>query len=396
MKKSLLALASLAVCAGAYAEVSITGEITYGYQSSFNGSAPAITGTPMSAPWLATVRDNSRTALGYAQLSGKAGNPVGDSSGFGVDTSVVNFTSTEDLGGGYKVTAKLGFDGVTRAGVSGNDLSLALLTPVGQLKMETYKPEDYLSGTFNVAGAGTGMDGRVIADRDYKDSIGFTTKLGPVYVGYSHYEAGNPAGTTTPSLLGLGVGMAGLPSTIGQRINSYSFTYVEGGLVGNFNYLSYDNRTDGVDISRKDVLRAGVKYESGNWKIGGGVSQGNLMSGATIKEATVSGAYTMGSFTLGAIYAMGQLSGTTATGWVDSALTSAYAGTALAGLAPTVATAIRATEDKLDGNRNGYGLSAAYALSKRTSVLASYRNWVSSPWVADRSSQTWVVLDHNF
>ena len=380
MKKSLLALASLAVCAGAYAEVSITGEITYGYQSSFNGASPAL------------ARDAARTSLGYAQLSGKGGNPVGDSSGFGVDTSVINFTSTEDLGGGYKATAKLGFDGVTRAGVAGNDLSLALLTPVGQLMMETYKPEDYLTGTFNVAGAGTGLDGRVIGDRDYKDSIGFTTKLGPVYVGYSHYEAGNPAGTTTPTLLGLGTGAAGAPATVGQRINSLSFTYVDGGLVANFNYLSYDNRTDGLDISRKDVLRAGVKYEAGAWKVGGGVSQGNLMSGATIKEATVSGAYTIGSFTLGANLVVGQLSGTTGGAWVVGALTPTLG----AGAAGVVGGQINATGDKLDGNRNGYGLSAAYALSKRTSVLASYRNWVSSPWVADRSSQTWVVLDHNF
>jgi opacity protein-like surface antigen len=87
MKKTLVAMAVLAASGAAIAQVTITGEVTVGYDATTNGNGAT-------------------------------------KSGLGVDTTVINFNATEDLGGGAKISATLGFDGVNRGGVNGGDTKL--------------------------------------------------------------------------------------------------------------------------------------------------------------------------------------------------------------------------------------------------------------------------------
>jgi hypothetical protein len=118
MKKSLVALAVLVSTGATYAQVSITGTLQMGYlQTTHN----ALTGAP------ATTQQLFASGLG----TGYNKNPAGDSSGIGVDTSVINFNASEDLGGGYRVSATFGLDGVTRASANGGDAVLNLVTPGG-------------------------------------------------------------------------------------------------------------------------------------------------------------------------------------------------------------------------------------------------------------------------
>jgi hypothetical protein len=367
MKKTLIAASMISMSGMTFAQVTITGTVAMGYKNSTSAASSYLSGATLNQ------------AVSEAFVGGSGGNPKGNASGFGIDTTAIKVAAIEDLDGGYSVAAELGFDGLSRAGVAGNDTSLSLTTPVGRLSLKSYKPEDYLSGTFSAGGVG--MDGKVFAPRGLNDSIGFTTKLGPVYVGLSHFEQGSGSGGATPGAgLGIGVGGAGSETTTKQRFNSLSATYVDGGLVANLNYLAYDHRVDGKNSSYKDVVRVGATYDFGFAKVGGGVSTLATMSGATWTEAGVSGSLPVtSSLTLGANYATATMDGT-----VYEVYTTSL------GSVPRAAGV-------LDQTRFGYGLTANYALSKRTSITVSYANWL--PYGVDnalRNEESTVLLSHSF
>lgn len=354
MKKTLVALAVLAASGASFAQVTITGNYIYGYKASTT-----------------SAQANKEQATTQALAGGNNGNPTGDSSGLGIDTSTVTFEAKEDLGSGMSVTASMNIDTMNRGGIAGGDSSLKLLTSLGQLKLETYKIDDYISGSFGAGGVG--MDNKVFPARTFKDAIGFITKLGPVIVGLKHAEQGTASSVFPLAALGLGVGATGPAAAVGQRSNSISGTYMAGGLVANLNLVVYDNRTDGQNTSNKDVVRAGATYDFGGPKVGGGVEVITLMSGATLSNAGISGSVLLGNVTLGANYATESLSGSAAQ--------------------PTLLGVIPA--GGLDQTRTGYGLSATYAFSKRTSLIANYANW--TPYGgANKNTESNLLLSHAF
>lgn len=367
MKKTLIAAAVLAASGASFAQVTITGNYTYGFKQSTTASPNSLSGA--LAIGAATVTQ--------ALSGGNAGNSVGEASGFGVDTSLVTFAAKEDLGGGMSAAAEMNIDGLNRSGASGGDSSLKLTTSIGRIGLQYYKPVDYLSGGVSGVG-GVGMDNKVFPARSLKESVGFDTKLGPVFVGIAHMEqAGGSTASTSGSAgngAGLGVGAAGLPSTVGQRLTSLSATYVTDALVANLNYLAYDNRTADSNTSYRDVLRGAASYNFGSFKLGAGISQLTLMSGATLVDSLVAVSVPVtGALTLGANYANETANGFTA---------GAY------GTANLPAAAV-------DQTRNGYGLSATYSLSKRTSLIASYVNWL--PFAgASRNNETNLLVSHSF
>lgn len=360
MKKSLIALAVLAASGASFAQVTITGNYTAGYKSSVTSPSTVATGATL----------NQQVTQGIA--GGNAGNATGDASGLGNDTSLITFTAKEDLGGGMSVVAEMNIDGLTRGGVSGGDSSIKLTTGVGRVTLQTYKPVDYLSGGISGVG-GVGMDNKVFPSRGLKDAAGFDTKLGPVVLGVAHMEQASVSSSATSGVgMGLGVGGAGAAGTTGQRLNSLSATYLGGALVANVNYLVYDGRTDNVNTSYKDVLRAAASYDFGVAKLGGGVSVLTVTGGGTLTDSLIAVSVPAGAWTLGANFAQETYNGTV----VQAAIGVTTAG-------------------QLDQTRNGYGLSATYALSKRTSIIANYANWL--PYAgANRNSETNLLVSHSF
>lgn len=351
MKKTLIALAAIAATSASFAQVTITGEYAYGWKQS---STDAMSGT------------KGQTAKGL--IGGTGGNTTGDSAGLGVDTATVTFASKEDLGGGYAAEASINIDTIVRGTVAGGDTSLKLTTPVGLITLQSYKPADYLSEGLSGVG-GVTMEDKVFSARSLKDSAGFTTKLGPVYLGYSLSEQGtatNAPSDGTAANVGLGVGSQGAASAVGQRVSSYSATYVGGALKANLNYLSYDNQKKS-DVSSNTVIRTALSYDLGALTLGAGYSQAEQTSGAKIRDAILAVSVPMGSFTLGANYAIQTLADTTILG---------------AGVA--------------DGSRNGYSLKGVYSLSKRTYFSASYANWSPVDTATQRNSQTVFLLGHTF
>nr|WP_315493727.1 porin [uncultured Rhodoferax sp.] len=359
MKKSLIALAVLAASGASFAQVTITGNYTAGYKSSYQ------------APRQGTAGQQAIQGVTQAIAGGSGGNAVGDSSGLGIDTSLITFAAKEDLGGGMSVAAEMSIDGLSRGGVSGGDSSLKLTTSVGRLTLQTYKPVDYLSGGISGVG-GVGMDNKVFPSRGLKEGVGFDTKLGPVFVGLAHLEQASVSSSTTSGVgMGLGVGGAGAAGTTGQRLNSLSATYVGGALIANVNYLVYDGRTDNVNTSYKDVIRTAASYDFGVAKLGGGLSVLTTTGGSTLTDSMIAVSVPLGALTLGANFAQETSAGTIAQ------------------------AALGVAAGDLDQTRSGYGLSATYALSKRTSLIATYANWLSAAG-KDRSSETNLLVSHSF
>jgi len=360
MKKSLIALAVVAISGAASAQVTITGNYTFGYKTS------------TQAPNQGSAAQQTVQTVTQSLAGGNGGNPNGDAAGLGIDTSLITFSAKEDLGGGMNVAAEMSIDGLNRAGVAGGDSSLKLTTSVGRLTLQTYKPVDYLSGGISGVG-GPGMDNKVFPARSLKDAIGFDTKLGPVFIGIAHGEQASASGGSTSGVgIGLGAGGAGAAGTTGQRYNSLSATYVGGGLIANVNYLVYDGRIDNVNTSYKDVIRTAASYDFGVAKLGAGFSVLTVTGGATLTDGLVAVSVPVGKLTLGANFATETLNGST----VQAAIGATTAGA-------------------LDQTRTGYGLSAKYDLTKRTSLIANYANWLSAIG-KDRSNETNLLISHSF
>ena len=320
MKKSLIALAVLAASGASFAQVTITGNVTAGFQSS--------------------------TQPGGASASG-----------FGVDTAEITFAAKEDLGGGMKASAKLGLVDTSRGnnrttpntGFGPGDASLGLSGSFGEVTLSTSRGTDYLSaGTAGVGG--TFMDGRVFGDRSSTDDVAYSMPMGPLTLGLTYSEPSNK--------LGLGAGTSGdQANTTGRQI-AFAVKYSEGPLVADVAYLS------DIDVGDKGHYRGAASYDLGVAKLGGGFERASTeLAGAksTRTDMLLAVSAPLGPVTLGANWAQQEISDQ-ATG---------------------------------NGTKNGYGLKAAYSLSKRTSVSADYTNWAASIG-SDKSSQYNLFLSHSF
>lgn len=319
MKKLVLAALAAGTAGAAFAQVSLTGNVTYG----------------------------------YTQTNSAAGKLA---SGLGVDTAELYFGSKEDLGGGSTVEAKLGLADTTRAGVAGGDLSLVYTnTSVGQIGLETEKGSDYFAGIASAGAPVINMDGKHHETRSSSDSIAYTVPVGSVYLRFSHSESS--AG------LGLGKGGAGAADTVKQRNNTLSAYYASGALQALLAFRSYDNRIQGdpmgatvagyLQATKNSIINAQASYDLGVAKVGVGFQDATGTNGITVRDALMGVSIPAGAFTFGATYSTSDLQGArdTVIGWNAS---------------------------QYNGRATGYSLGMQYAMSKRTSIALKTANWTHS------------------
>ena len=336
MKKTLIALAVLATSGASIAQVAITGAVAMGYQA-------------------------DTTAAGVA------------TGGFGVDTTALTFTATEDIGGGLKAAASLGFDGMNRKAVGGADTSMSLTGGFGRIGFATARGSDYLSG--GVAGvAGIGFDGKLFSGLVAADSISYALPaFGPVTVSFAHdevnvNEATSTAADNTTADIGLGLGGAAATSGVNtkyQRRNGVGIAYSAGALKANAAYQVYDRTETALNSAKNNVnrVRASVSYDLGAAVIGAGFDQRQLNTG-TRMDTLVGLSVPMGALSFGV--QMGQR---------------------------TVADATSS-----NGTQTGTGLKAAYALSKRTNLSYTYVKYDEKVLTASTVATTYqaVLLAHSF
>ena len=250
MKKTLIALAVLAASGASFAQVSITGEYAYGWNTS-----------------------NSSTGV--------------EKSGLGVDTSFVKFAASEDLGGGLKAAAEMSLDGFARGTATGGDNALTLTGGFGRIKLANDKGADYLS---TVIGGIAGLDGKVYGARTVNDSVAYTSpSFGGLTFGLSHTE--------NTSQQGLGVGSA---SNNDQRSNSLSASYAAGPLAVTGAFTSWDNQSTeaAAPNNAKTRVRAKGSYNFGAFTLGAGVVQVQRNKGTTT-ESILAVTAPLGALTLG-------------------------------------------------------------------------------------------------
>ncbi|MBK7000697.1 MAG: porin [Rhodoferax sp.] len=359
MKKTLIALAVLAASGAAMSQVTVTGLLAMGYKAT------------------------------------KAGNNAGtESSGLGVDTSVVYFTVKEDLGGGQKVEALLGVGGLDRSGESsskygvtgsngpatGRDASLTYTNAAfGQIQLATLERPDFFSsyatgaigaGTASVAGAGApviDMDNKLHEYKKVTDQIRYAVPLGPVTVALTHTEDFTTAG------MGLGVGAAGQTK---QRSNILSGLFKSGPLTLAAGYRNYDNRIEGgcvaaapalafaacpaLQLTKDSLYNLQGAFDLGMAKIGVGYQDVSATNGMHQKDSMISLSMPLGALTLGAAWSRSETA--------DAPNTSPFLG------------GLWKAKD-YEGTANGYSVGVSYAMSKRTSVLARHAAWTTSGYV---------------
>lgn len=336
MKKTLVALAVLATSGATFAQVTVTGSLIMGYRAS--------------------------TA------------PAGDTSGFGVDTSEIIFTATEDLGDGLKASASMALRGADRSGagdvvpntgtVTGGDAALALgSASTGTVTLKSARSADYLSAGVSGVG-GITFDGKVFSARTAADSIAYGKNFGPVALTLTHKEVSEAQGTTRQ---GLGIGgagaAAGLVNAAVQRKNTIGLKYTAGPLVIDGGYSSYDNKAGGTFSTDDSSIVLSGSYDLGVVKFGLGAESRKKMIG-TRTDTFAAVSVPFGAFTLGADFAKR-----------DDADTGAAATT---------------------GSKSGVGLAATYALSKRTSLIANYGRWDQTIGATSANTETNLLISHTF
>ena len=281
--------------------------------------------------------------------------PTGNASGFGVDTAELTFNAKEDLGGGMKASAALGLVDQSRGNTFGpGDTVLSLEGAFGKISLSTVRSVDYLTGGLAAVG-GTGFDEKLFSVRDKNDMVSYSVPLGPVGLNLSYAEPTDK--------LGLGQGTSGAAANTTQRNSAIGLTYAAGVLAADVGYAMYD-QADAASSSIKSDVRGAVTYDFGMAKLGGGLVQRAYKTG-TRTDSLLAVGVPMGALTLGANVGQRNVSDT------DQTVNK-------------------------NGTRNGYGLKASYALSKRTAFSVDYTNWANEVGDSSNATQTNVLLSHSF
>jgi len=264
MKKTLVALAAVAVTGGAFAQATLTGELAYGYSSITSGAGAT-------------------------------------TSGGGMDTSTLKFTATEDLGNGNSITAYITTDGTNGRGGSMvmDDQEIILKMSGFTLNAGSKKGGDWLTGA---SGGATwyGLDGRVLSSRSINEEVGIAV---PVMTGLT--ASATVAGPD--SVVAEGTGNGG---STAQSSMSYTLKYAAGPLAVKANYKGYTNNY-GTDSYSNNLSRVGAYYDLGVAKIGAAFDSLNYGGNGTRSRAMVSASAPLGPVSVNAEWASSTITSTT-------------------------------------------------------------------------------------
>jgi predicted porin len=292
----------------------------------------------------ATITGNYTFGYKQTQAAGAA-----SQAGFGTDTAAVQFGATEDLGGGLKASAQVSFGGAFRGnGVTGEDAKVNLTGGFGSLTMGTVEIANGLLAIGSSGASGFGLDGstNVISGSTNLDLIAYGLPLGNgLTLGVSYVDGGTAANTPT-----LGVGSSGV--ALHQPSWTLGVTYASGPLSAKIDATAYARKgdTDLTSNTNDNRYRLSAGYDMGVVRLSAGYSRlsaSNNTGSGTRTETLVGVKVPAGALTFGLDYAQS---------------TNAQA-------ADTLFTT--------NTDRSGYSLGLSYALSKRTSVSASYLNWTT-------------------
>jgi len=336
IKKSLVALAAVAVTGGAFAQATMSGTMGFGYY-------------------------NKQT---------KAGVTTG---GMGKDTSNVDFSVAETIDGVGKLSGKMGINlGTADTPTVGREFSVGIdMGSMGSLKFVSDKGDDYLSCGIAAAGscvAGSLASGSISSVIDLFTTLGYDEALTYKYkvsdaVSIS-FKMDEPTDSSSSYANGEGSGAAGYgDSSNYQRHNTVSLDYAAGALTFNAGYRAYDLANNATGNANYRT-RASFAYDLGVAKIGAGFVQHTYTYGNTRTDSLMGLSIPVpGS----AVTLSGQWANRTKNGNASASSDTSYSGSMY---------------------------TAVYQMSKRTKVYGFYASnqssGTSNPYVNG------LVLEHSF
>jgi len=269
MKKTLVALAAVAVTGGAFAQSTITGDFSYGYAQTTTG-------------------------------------PGVSTGGMGIGDADIYWEAKEKIEGVGEVSVNMTLDlsGGSSYGQAGEYMTLKLENGVS-VKMGNYKGADYLSGGIAAAGSNYDADlsGKNLAARSYKDTVSISIPVAQgLKLGFTMEEAEGGSAAK-------GTGAAGTTTYGIQRRNTVSIDYAAGGLVVNAGYRTYDGTSSLASSYASSLNRASASYDLGIAKIGGGYQQTTYGYGNTLTDTLGGITIPLGNLSIGAMSGTTQTSG---------------------------------------------------------------------------------------
>jgi len=272
MKKTLVALAAVAVTGGAFAQSVLTGDIAYGFKS---------------------VTTNTSTT-----------------SGFGLNAADLAFNASEDVEGLGKLSASINIasDGGRSVAPYAGDQSITLVTGAGMKIMAgSVQGTSYLGQ--GIASAGSSYDDNLssknIGARTNNDVISASMPLtDTLSLSVSHTEADVAIGT------GSAISANGITT---QRYNTAGLTFKSGQLSADAAFRSYDNQIALSTSSANTLSRASLGYDLGVAKIGAGMTTVTYMYGNTKTESLLGLSVPLGSVKVGGQFGQSVTSGNATT-----------------------------------------------------------------------------------
>ena len=266
MKKTLIALAAVAVSSAAFAQstVTLSGKLRFAYEA---------------------------TDATTAGVKAKA-------NGLRVTDGDFVLTATEDLGGGLKMTADMAVQSRGRdTGIAGRDAKLVLSGGFGSVMIGSIEAGN---GIIGLGGAGApvyGMDGSVIAGAGNVDILRYTS---PKMSGFAVY--GSLVDATQV------LGMEAAAAT--QDATQIGMTYGAGPLAVAADFTNYGRNAVAGTVA-DDRFRISAAYDLGMAKVGFGYQKADttaLINNST-KQMIMGVSVPMGAVTLGLNYATSKADG---------------------------------------------------------------------------------------
>jgi len=261
MKKTLVAIAALAIVGAASAQstVTLTGAYAFGYES-------------------------SHTAAGVS------------AGGLGTDTAGMRLTATEDLGGGLSASAYISAGGLVRgSAVGGEDAALSFTGGFGKITLTSFESGHGLIPRAGAGAPGYGLDGKVFSANANIDLVGWSSaSMGGATFGVTYADRGTAATSN-----GLAAGTSG--ASANQPSIGVSVSYANGPVDARVDYTSWTRRGD-VTVAGS-VLQSRVRlsgnYNLGVAKVGLGYSTLSRTTGVTTNETMAGLSAPVGAVTLG-------------------------------------------------------------------------------------------------
>mgnify|MGYP000615897537 CR=1 FL=1 len=254
-------MAAVAVAGAASAQVSITGNLGYGWETKSQGNGPSTKGLK--------VTDGN-----------------------------VKFSATEDLGGGMSVATAMDIQSRGRdTTIAGRDASITLVTGAGGFTLGAVEAGNGIIGLGGAGAPTIGLDGNAVSNADATQNKGVLDSASNVNIAQYSLPVGNGFGISIARIDDTATGEGANPG------NVYGATYAMAGL---------NAKLDVTQAKLVNRTRLSASYDLGSAVIGAGyqtrkATSAGLASGAfesgTNKQTIIGVAMPVGALTVGLNYA---------------------------------------------------------------------------------------------